>query len=303
MENFNNNSNHQSEYQHDAQLSGEPNIDRIGDMLSHVKPESQKGDASSTLPQKDTLQAQQTNAQEQVDAGLVSKGGEAQATPNIDDIDAQQTLTEASEVVATIKQTQIDKYDELESYKRLRKKRTKRLIARLVVFAVLMVLLPVIIFLCSIVIDKNSQHNFFGKSYYLVVSNSMEPEIKVNDLVVLKKVKNTAELNVGDDIGYINDDGQVVVHRIIAKDTNNYMGQVQYYTKGVNNVGADRVAVQQDQIVGVRVATHHGLGQMLTFFRSTGGIVVLVLILGTIIAGFIVAFKFTEDIRYVPDVK
>lgn len=220
-----------------------------------------------------------------------------------DQHDAQQTLAEASEVVATIKQSQIDKYDELESYKRLRKKRTKRLIARLFVFAVLMLLLPVVIFLCSIVIDKNSQHNFFGRTYYLVVSNSMQPEIQVNDLVVLKKVKNTAELNVGDDIGYLNEDGQVVVHRIIAKDTNNYMGQVQYYTKGINNAGADRVAVQQNQIVGVRVATHHALGQTLAFFRSTGGIVVLVLVLGVIIAGFVLAFKFTEDIRYVPDVK
>lgn len=210
-------------------------------------------------------------------------------------------MSEAGRVVAGLKRNQIDAYDELESYKKLLKKRKKRLIARIITFLVLLIVAPIMIFFGTIIIDRNGKHDFFGLTFYIVISNSMEPEIKVNDCVVLKKVK-SENLNIGDDVGYINQQGKVVVHRIVDIVESD-SGMRQFVTAGINNSSSDQMYVPFDSIVGKRVSTMHSLGNVVIFFRSAGGIVLLIFMFLAIVGGFFVAFKFSEDIRYIETIE
>lgn len=204
---------------------------------------------------------------------------------------------DGGELVASIKKTQIDAHDELESYKKLLRKRKKKLALRILIFAIVIILLPMFIFIGSMIIDKNGRHDFFGYTFFAIVSPSMEPEIMTNDCVVLKHVNSADELSVGDDIGYIDSTGKVIVHRIIGMNTT--ASGVEYTTKGINVENSDPTPIKFDSIVGKRVATLRVLGNAVIFFRSTAGIIVFILIFLLIAAGFYISFRLTENITYI----
>ncbi len=212
-------------------------------------------------------------------------------------IDEQDTKT-ASKTVATIKQKQIDKYDELENYKKLLKKRKKRLTARIITFVLLLIIAPVMIFLGTVIIDKNGRHDFFGYNLYVVISESMEPEIMVNDCVILRKVDDINSLNVGDYVGYINSQGQIVVHEIVVVRQNS-SGIIEFETKGINNNSSDQKFVGFEQIVGKHVKTISWLGNLIVFFRSTIGMILFFILLISAIAGFYFSFRISENITYI----
>ena len=206
-----------------------------------------------------------------------------------------------SEVVASIKKNQIDAYDELETYKKLVKKRRNRLATRIIAFFVLLIIAPFLIFLTTVVIDKDGKHDFFGRTFYIVVSPSMEPEIKVNDCVVLKNVTSKEELKIGDDIGYFDVHGNVIVHRIVDIK-NEGTDNVKYVTGGINNPTYDQLEVSFDSVVGVKIANLRVLGNLVVFFRSGVGIAVFVTVFLAIVVGFYFAFRATENITYVDDI-
>ena len=75
-------------------------------------------------------------------------------------------------------------------------------------------------------------------SLYTIVSGSMEPNIKVYDVVISKKVKSPKDIKVGDVITFISSSsvskGMTVTHRVIeVKQGEN---GVVYRTKGDNNL-------------------------------------------------------------------
>lgn len=211
-------------------------------------------------------------------------------------------LKQAGLAVAEIKQKQIDSFDELENYKRILKKRKKRLLARILTVLMLLIIAPVMIFLGTIIIDKNYKHDFLGYSFYVVATHSMKPEIMPNDGVVLKKVTDAAVLKVGDDIGYINDDGEVVVHRIV-KIIDTPSGSLQFEMKGINNPSSDQKRVNFEQIVGLRVHTLKVLGNILVFFRTVPGIILFFVMFSSVMAIFYFIFKITDNIQYVEHVE
>ena len=100
------------------------------------------------------------------------------------------------------------KYD-LESINK-RKENAKIFKKVIEVFAIILIYN---IILVGISIENNDAIiNMFGYKAYVIKTNSMEPTIKVNDVVINKKVEQE-ELNVGDVITFLND-GEVITHRI-----------------------------------------------------------------------------------------
>lgn len=81
----------------------------------------------------------------------------------------------------------------------------------------------------------------FGVQILKVDSNSMSPEFKKGDIIVIKKEK---EYNIGDIITYKTKEGYLVTHRIIEKNGNVYV------TKGDNNNTKDKEKVCQNFIQG-----------------------------------------------------
>ncbi len=201
--------------------------------------------------------------------------------------------------IATLKKSQLDNYDELESYKRLRKKRIKKAWVRMIVWLIVILLLPVFIFFSIVIVNPNAGHNFFGYTFYIVESESMKPVFDVNDCIIVKNVFTREDIQIGVDITFIREsDGQTVTHRIIdiVEEEN---GDVSYITRGVHNLTADSGSVSYENIIGVRVKTVAWLGQTIMFFRTTYGIITFLAIFVCIIGIIYFSFKWSDDIRAV----
>lgn len=113
---------------------------------------------------------------------------------------------------------------------------------------------------------------------YVVVTESMIPTIKVNDAIVVKRVKDNT-LNIGDIITFSSNDtrynGLTITHRIVGKqlgDDGNYL----YRTKGDNNVLEDTAIVNLSSIYGKVIFKLPKIGYACRFVMSPFGLIVSV---------------------------
>ncbi len=118
----------------------------------------------------------------------------------------------------------------------------------------------------------------FGICSKVVVSSSMEPDIKVGSLVVIVPVK-PEKLSVGDDITYKFQDSYCVTHRVVSIDRNRRF----VVTKGVANEQSDG-AVPFKDILGKVTLVIPRVGYAAEFLSSIPGklctITVLVIMCG-----------------------
>lgn len=112
----------------------------------------------------------------------------------------------------------------------------------------------------------------FGYNFYYVLTESMEPEIKAGEMI-LGKVVDTAELQVGDIITYKGESGQVknkvVTHKIIEID-----GDI-FVTKGVSNDIADP-PINSSQIMTKYVGIIPFVGEIFTVINTKLGFMFLI---------------------------
>ena len=117
-------------------------------------------------------------------------------------------------------------------------------------------------------------------SLYTIVSPSMEPFIKVYDVIIDRKLKPNDELKVGDVITFysstLNTDGYTITHRIY--DIKISEGKTYYITKGDNNQSVDVGSITRDNIVGKMVYKINGLGKIQFFLSSKLGWILIILI-------------------------
>ena len=87
---------------------------------------------------------------------------------------------------------------------------------------------------------------------YTIISPSMEPKIKVYDVIVNRKVDDYEKLKVGDIITFSStstiSDGMTVTHRIV--EITEQDGQLAFKTKGDNNTSADNSLVPATNVFG-----------------------------------------------------
>lgn len=84
---------------------------------------------------------------------------------------------------------------------------------------------------------------------YVVLSESMEPEISVNDAIIINTSVTSDDLAVGDIITFRAFESDIIItHRIIGveRTANGY----EYRTKGDNNPSADTFTTPEDRIIG-----------------------------------------------------
>ena len=106
---------------------------------------------------------------------------------------------------------------------------------------------------------KSKQYEKRGERYtppfglYTIISGSMEPNVKVYDVVCSKDIDDLSKIKVGDIITFIStwdlSFGKTVTHRVvsISKTTS---GDYQFTTKGDANDSVDGAVVTQDNFVG-----------------------------------------------------
>lgn len=93
-------------------------------------------------------------------------------------------------------------------------------------------------------VDLNYIPTFLGNTYLNVLSDSMEPKFKANDLVIGKVVKNTNSIKVGDIVTY-KDNRILVTHRVVEVIND---GEA-FITKGDANEAQDLNQVLKENIV------------------------------------------------------
>lgn len=82
---------------------------------------------------------------------------------------------------------------------------------------------------------------FYGYTTLIVSSGSMQPELMVGDVIIIKECDS---YNKGDIITFNVNNEYLVTHRIIEEKENHYI------TKGDNNNSADENIVTEEQIEG-----------------------------------------------------
>jgi len=134
---------------------------------------------------------------------------------------------------------------------------------------IIIILCVVILFINLILWDKsNDKISIFNKvGVAVVVSNSMEPVLSINDLIVVKKQDN---YDIGNIIVYkLNN--ELVIHRIVRID------QEKIITKGDANDYEDK-PINLDQIYGKLNFSIPYVGWMISFFKSKYGIVSVIIL-------------------------
>ena len=139
----------------------------------------------------------------------------------------------------------------------------------------------------------------FGFKPYIVVTESMEPVINVNDLVIVSNPK-VDELEVGDIITFradINYDGEteVVTHYImsITQDGEDYRIRTRRYFADEADYSPDPWSLDQNSILGTYSFHIPWIGTIGQFAKSPFGIAAIVVNLG-VIGGIVYLLKKAE---------
>ncbi len=140
-------------------------------------------------------------------------------------------------------------------------------------------LLPILIYNLSLIIQSvlkpYETPNFLGIKTYVIISGSMQPELKIGDIVVVKKITQE-DLKVGDIISFRH--GQsVITHRIsriIEED-----GERKYITKGDFNNAEDSESVTYNNIEGKVIRSVPQFGKIALMLQDKIVIIFLIIVL------------------------
>lgn len=189
-----------------------------------------------------------------------------------------------------------------------RKKTTGEIVSFWVSIGLCVLMLPLLlvnlVLIFKSVIYPNDLPSIFGYKPLIVMSDSMYPQIKTNDLI-FSKVVEPSTLKVGDVITFREEGGGVVTHKILAILDDN--GTPYFQTGGINNyqrnpdgtpylnesgnrvIVPDTEPVYYDQVEGLYVSRMAGFGGFIYWMQSTWGLIVCIGIplIAFVVYGFI----------------
>lgn len=161
------------------------------------------------------------------------------------------------------------KYD-IESIKRRKDINTR---IKKIIFIFLVIILYNVVLLYMSYIDKFDTPSFYIYKAYLISTESMEPELKKGDAIIIKKVSED-QLRVNDIITFkIN--GEIITHRIVRIDEVN--SEKFYITKGDNNNVEDSDELRFSDIEGKQIIKIPHLGNIVAGLKN--GIVIILVVL------------------------
>lgn len=129
--------------------------------------------------------------------------------------------------------------------------------------------------------DKDKVPSVFGYKPFIVLSGSMETDIRVGDLIITKEVDPTTLL-VGDVVAFRDPEGTVTTHRIIEMVT--CTTGTCFITKGDNNSSQDQQLVELSDIEGIYVGRIPSVGNMLKSMSEPTTIIIVVLCITVVFA-------------------
>lgn len=145
----------------------------------------------------------------------------------------------------------------------LRDVKLKNVILNIIYVIIMICVLYNVIFFINTTISKKEYFMLYGISLLCMNNDLMEDDIRRNDLVIIKEVKesNKNDLQDGDIIAYeLN--GKIRINKI------NHFEQEEYVTKSNKNYYEDIERISINQIIGKKVVNIPLLGLVLNFLKS-----------------------------------
>ncbi len=153
-----------------------------------------------------------------------------------------------------------------------------------IIFAVLIILAALLIyyFVAMKIYAKRGRGYEPAFSLYTIISPSMDPNIKVYDVVINTKVKSPKDIKIGDIITFNSTDFEIgksisVTHRVVEILVDS-KGHYSYSTKGDNNMMKDPKPVPFESITGKVSVVVPQLGQLQFFVASRAGWLLVVVV-------------------------
>ncbi len=167
----------------------------------------------------------------------------------------------------------------MEESKEIKRKKTFRLIVK--IFNILLLSMISLFLIClmfyvisSKIAEKKEKTPLFG--FYTIISPSMEPNINVYDVVLVKKT-NINKLKKGDVITFYSTNNYFgdtpITHRIVNVDD-----RTSIIVKGDHNEKADNEKVIPKNIIGKVIFVIPSLGKLQFFLASKSGFIFAIII-------------------------
>lgn len=148
----------------------------------------------------------------------------------------------------------------------------KKIIKRIIKYIILVILM--ILFIINIILSFEENTHIFGIHIFNIISESMEPTLEKNDIVIVQKCKES-QLHKGDIITFLQDE-KIISHRILNIVKEN--GITKYETKGDNNKIADYNKVEFEQIYGKVVFKIKNIGQIVNYIQNIRGFINIIIL-------------------------
>lgn len=178
----------------------------------------------------------------------------------------------------------------------MKNKKTKIISIVFTALTLVIIALTCYVIINIIIAKKNNKPvNLFGSSISLVLTESMEPEIKAGDLIIFR-ICDFEDVKVGDNIVFVAGkgfdaavQGKSVVHKVQSLTDE---GAV---TKGVNNLSSDKDLVTSENFLGICFYNSSFWGGIFLFFSKYGiFVIIFVIVLPFVISQVIKIVKLAK---------
>ena len=165
--------------------------------------------------------------------------------------------------------------------------------------AIGLILVSVFVLLSVVLTPAGQVPQVLGYSVFRVMTGSMEPEIREDSLLLVKKTP-PEDIAPGDVISFFSPDpmleGAVNTHRVVRVEKEN--GRIQFITKGDANVIEDTYPVDASALVGRVVFKSYGLGKAVSLLSNplVFGIIILLPLLVILLMNLYRAVRIAADI-------
>lgn len=165
--------------------------------------------------------------------------------------------------------------------------------------AIALILASVFVLLSVVLTPAGQAPRVLGFSVFRVMSGSMEPEIPIGSLLVVRKTAPEA-VQPGDVISFFSPDpelqGAVNTHRVQRVEKQGE--ELRFITKGDANLLEDRYPLKAGMLVGKVVFVSPGLGKLVKLLSNplVFGTIVLLPLLGILLTNLYHAVRLAADI-------
>ena len=164
--------------------------------------------------------------------------------------------------------------------------------------AIVLIFVSVFVLLSVVLTPAGQVPQVLGYSVFRVMTGSMEPEIREDSLLVVKKTP-PEDIAPGDVISFFSPDpmleGAVNTHRVVRIEKES--GRIRFITKGDANVIEDTYPTDASALVGRVVFKSYGLGKVVSLLSNplVFGIIILLPLLVILLMNLYRAVRIAAD--------